>query len=91
VERIVRRRGGYSFTERAPGRFAKDIGIPTLYIQAKEDRWTELRDIQAFYDATPGVKELWLIEGKMKRFDAYNYFREHPERVLAFAERHFFS
>lgn len=89
VERMVRWRGGYGFQEMAPVRFAKDIEIPTLYVQAKEDRWTELSDIQGFYEATPGAEELWLIEGKMRRFEAYNYVGEHPERVLAFAEKHF--
>jgi len=89
VDRIVQWRGGYSFEEMAPGRFAQDIEIPTMYVQAKEDRWTELSDIQSFYDATPGAEELWLIEGKMRRFEAYNYVGEHPERILAFVEKHF--
>ena len=89
VDKIVQWRGGYAFKDMAPGRFARDIEIPTLYVQAQEDPWTELSDIQGFYDATPGAKELWLIEGKMRRFEAYNHLGEHPEKMLAFVERHF--
>jgi hypothetical protein len=89
VDRIVRWRGGYAFAEMAPGRFAPDIEIPTMYVQAREDRWTELSDIQGFYEATPGARELWLIEGQMRRFEAYNYVGQNPGRVLAFVEEHF--
>jgi pimeloyl-ACP methyl ester carboxylesterase len=89
VDRIVRWRGGYAFKDMLPGKYARDIDIPTMYVQAKEDPWTELSDIQSFYDATPGAEELWLIEGKMRRFEAYNYVGEHPERMLAFIKKHF--
>jgi pimeloyl-ACP methyl ester carboxylesterase len=89
VDKIVQLRGGYAFEEMAPGRFCKDIDIPTMYIQAKEDPWTDLDDIRSFYESTPGAEELWLIEGEMGRFDAYNYVGEHPERVLDFVVRHF--
>jgi pimeloyl-ACP methyl ester carboxylesterase len=89
VAKIVQWRGGYAFKDMTPGKFAKDIEIPTFYIQAKEDPWTELSDIQSFYDTTPGAKELWLIQGKMRRFEAYNHVGEHPEKILAFIEKHF--
>ncbi|MBN1888738.1 MAG: hypothetical protein JW850_12145 [Thermoflexales bacterium] len=89
VARIVQLRGGYALEDMGPGQFARDIEIPTMYVQAKEDPWTELSDIQGFYDATPGPKELWLIEGKMARFEAYNYVGQHPERILAFIAKHF--
>jgi alpha-beta hydrolase superfamily lysophospholipase len=89
VDRMVRWRGGYAFSEMQPGKFAGDIEIPTMYIQARDDPWTEISDIQSFYDATPSAEELWLIEGVDKRFEAYNYVGEHPERVLAFIRKHF--
>ncbi|MBN1304125.1 MAG: alpha/beta fold hydrolase [Anaerolineales bacterium] len=89
VNQILKWRGGYSLEEMAPGRFAKDIEIPTMYVQAREDPWTELSDIQGFYESTPGAEELWFIEGKMGRFDAYNFIGEQPEKVLAFVNRHF--
>ncbi|MBN2387084.1 MAG: hypothetical protein JXB85_08690 [Anaerolineales bacterium] len=89
IDRITRWRGGFSLQEMSPRLFIKDVHVPTFYIQAKEDRWTELGEIQAFYAASPGPKELWLIEGIKKRFVAYNYVGEHPERILEFARRYF--
>ena len=89
VDKIVQWRGGFPLADMAPGQFARDIEIPTMYIQAKEDPWTLLSDVQSFYDSTPGAEELWLIEGKMRRFEAYNYVGEHPEKILAFIEEHF--
>jgi pimeloyl-ACP methyl ester carboxylesterase len=89
VRKIVQWRGGYALEDMSPGQFAKDIEIPTMYVQAKEDPWTELGDIQRFYDSTPGAEELWFIEGKMRRFEAYNYVGEHPEKILSFVEKHF--
>ncbi len=88
VNLLVKWRGGHSLEEMSPIHFVHDIGVPTLYVQAREDPWTELSDITDFYNNTPGEKELWLIEGKMGRFDAYNYVGEHPKRILEFIQKH---
>jgi alpha-beta hydrolase superfamily lysophospholipase len=89
VDRLTQWQGGYALADMSPLKYAPDIEIPVLYVQAREDPWTELSDIQAFYEATTGPKEFWWIEGKMRRFNAYNHVGEHPERVLTFAKTHF--
>jgi len=89
VDRLVQWRGGFGLEEMSPLRYARHIRVPTLYVQAWEDPWTELSDIESFHEATPGPNELWFIQGKMGRFDAYNYVGDHPERILAFARDHF--
>jgi pimeloyl-ACP methyl ester carboxylesterase len=89
LDAIVQLRGGFALDKMSPLAAARDITIPTFYIQAREDPWTELSDTQAFYDATPGPKELWLVDGVKKRFEMYNYIGQHPERVLAFTREHF--
>lgn len=89
VDRFVRWRGGFAFEEMSPLRFAKDVEVPTFYIQAREDPWTELSDVESFYNATAGPKDLWWIGGKMRRFEAYNYVCRNPERVVAFARKYF--
>ena len=88
IDRIVRLRGGYSLKAMSPREYVQDVAIPTLYIQAREDRWTELADIQSFYQGTAGLKELWLIDGIKRRFEAYNYVGENPEQILAFVGEH---
>ncbi|MBN1120347.1 MAG: alpha/beta hydrolase [Anaerolineae bacterium] len=86
VDWLVQLRGGYSLKAMSPLEYASDVAVPSLFVQAREDRWTELHDIESIYDAVQGPKEFWWIEGKMMRFDAYNYVGQHPERVLQFIE-----
>jgi pimeloyl-ACP methyl ester carboxylesterase len=89
VETLCRWRGGYSLQEMSPQKYARDINVPTLHVQAKADPWTTLSDVRSIYEAIAGPKELWLIEGKLRRFDTYTYVSRQPERVLDFAEKHF--
>jgi pimeloyl-ACP methyl ester carboxylesterase len=85
---VVQRRGGHPLQAMTPRPYVKDLRIPTFYIQAKHDRWTELSDLQGFYDDTPPPKALWWIEEKINRFEAYNYVGEHPERILEFINQY---
>jgi hypothetical protein len=80
--------GGYPLTDMSPLAYCTDLRVPVLYIQGRHDPWTELEDIQSFYAATPGEKELHLIEEKMRRFEVYNLIGERPEKVLAFLGKH---
>jgi pimeloyl-ACP methyl ester carboxylesterase len=89
VDRFVQWRGGYAFKEMSPLAYAKDVKVPTLVIQAREDPWFEVSDVEGVYDALAGPKELWWIEGKMRRFEAYNHVCANPERTIAFAKEHF--
>jgi pimeloyl-ACP methyl ester carboxylesterase len=89
VDRFVQWRGGFAFKEMSPLAYAKDVQVPTLVIQAREDPWFEVSDVEGVYDALPGLKELWWIEGKMRRFEAYNHVCKNPERVIAFAQKWF--
>jgi dienelactone hydrolase len=91
VDQFVQWRGGFAFAEMSPLEYAKDIKVPTLVIQAREAPWFEASDVQGFYDATAGPKELWWIEGKMRRFDAYNLVCKNPAQIVAFAREHFSS
>ena len=88
TEKICIERGGYAFSAMSPLLYAKDIFVPTLYVQAKSDPWTELDYVMDTYKATPEPKELLLLEGKMHRFDTYNYFGEHPEKMLQFFSKY---
>ena len=88
VNKLCQWRGGYSFEEMSPLPYCKEITAPTLYVQARQDPWTELSDIERMYETTPEPKELWFIEGDMSRFDTYNYVGEHPEKVVAFINQY---
>jgi pimeloyl-ACP methyl ester carboxylesterase len=86
---FYRWQGGYSLEEMSPMNYAKDVEIPTLIVQAEADTWTTLTDITGIYGDVAGPKQLWLIEGKMKRFDTYLYFNSKPDRIIEFAREHF--
>lgn len=88
VDRISQWRGGYPLKEMSPKNFVKDIYVPTLYVQARSDPWAELSDIQGFYEQTPEPKKFLMLDEKMARFDTYNYFGDHPEKLLEFLEKH---
>ena len=89
IDRFARWRGGYALKDMSPLAYAQDVDIPTLYIQARDDPWTDLADTHGFYEATSGPKELWLIDGIQRRFETYNYVGEHPERIVSFVRQHF--
>jgi pimeloyl-ACP methyl ester carboxylesterase len=89
VDRFVQWRGGFAFREMTPLAYAKDVKVPTLVIQARKDPWFEVGDVEGIYDALAGPKEMWWIEGKMRRFEAYNHVCKNPEWIVAFAQKWF--
>ncbi len=88
IKAIVKWRGGHAMEDMSPKDYAKDISVPTLFIQAESDPWTELSDIKGFYETTPGQKDFWMIKEKIPRFETYNYVSEHPEKMLAYFNKY---
>lgn len=88
VEKRCVKKGGYSWNEMSALPYAKDIRVPTLYIQAETDPWIDTKFIEDVYNATPSPKEILWLKGEMARFDTYNYFGEHPEKMLEFLKKY---
>jgi len=88
IKAMVKWRGGHSLEDMSPKDFTPDIPVPTLYIQAESDPWTELSDIQNFYEKTPTQKDFWMIKEKIPRFETYNYVSQHPEKILTFLKKY---
>jgi uncharacterized protein len=83
VKRFVVWRGGQPLDKMSPREYVRDIHVPTLYVQARNDPWTDLRDIQSFYDNTPdNPREFFWIEGTTHRFESYSYFENQPAKML---------
>jgi predicted alpha/beta hydrolase len=75
--------GAYTLNQMSPLEYVGDIKVPTMYVQARNDPWTELSDIQGFYDNTPdNPKEFFWIDDTLHRFDSYVYFQNKPEKML---------
>lgn len=83
VKKLMVWRGAHPLGEMSPKKYVKDIKVPTLYVQARNDPWTDLSDIQGFYADTPdNPKEFFWIEDTTHRFESYSYFQDRPEKML---------
>lgn len=87
VKRFVNWRSKHPLEKMSPYEYVKDLKVPTLYVQARNDPWTELTDIQSFYDNTPEPKEFYWIENTKHRFESYSYFQKKPEKMLEWLEK----
>ncbi len=83
VKKFVVWRGAHPLEKMSPKEYVTDIKVPTLYVQARNDPWTELSDIEDFYRDTPdNPKEFFWIEDTTHRFESYSYFQDRPEKML---------
>jgi uncharacterized protein len=83
VKKIMLWRGAHPLEKMSPGEYTKDIRVPVLYVQARNDPWTELSDIRGFFDHTPdNPKEFFWIENTSHRFESYSYFEDKPRVML---------
>ncbi|HAA16483.1 MAG TPA: alpha/beta hydrolase [Cytophagales bacterium] len=68
---------------------AKNIQIPTYFLQVRNDtnsRWT---DVQEIFDNTPVEdKKIEYVEETPWRFKGYTYFSEHPESMIEWFDNH---
>ncbi len=83
--------GGWLAAEMTPHLSAPGVKMPVLMIQVLKDAWTRNpEDAQKTFDLLASTdKELFWIENTTKRFkDGYNYFGRHPEKIIAFFDKH---
>lgn len=87
VKKFVNLRSKYPLEKMSPSEYVKDLKVPVLYVQARNDPWTELSDIQSFYDNTPSTREFYWIENTYHRFESYSYFQKNPEKMLDWLQK----
>lgn len=88
INKRIKAMAGFGLEDMSPVQYIKDITAPILYVQVRNDAWTDPSDVQSFYDNTTAVKEIVWIEGDLERFDGYNYFGENPTKMLGFLKKH---
>ena len=64
------------------------VVTPTLLVQGRKDPWTNLDFINQLYEAIPVEKEMHWLEETQHRFDGYNWFGNHPEKMLEWFDKH---
>lgn len=88
IKQFIVWRGGHPLEKISPGEYVRGLKVPTMYVQARNDPWTELSDIQGFYDTTPdNPREFFWIEDTSHRFESYTYFGDRPEKMLEWVNR----
>ena len=88
ANRLCLWRGGYPLDAAFLLKYAHQVNMPMLYVQARQDPWGGAQEVQKLFEATPGPKKIWWIEETLRRLEAYNYVGDHLENVLAFAGQH---
>lgn len=66
----------------------KHITVPTLVMQNKNDPWTDLRFVQAYYDELRVEKEMLWLDLSKDRAAAYDYLGTNPETLSDFYGRY---
>jgi hypothetical protein len=98
VLRIQIEKYGFGFAD--PREYLPSLTVPVLYAQVKNDIYTfnentGENDIVEIMEVTPTDHDIvWIGSdqeipfGADKRFDAYQYFNEHPQALLDFLNQH---
>lgn len=74
---------GFYLHELTPIPYAKAVTVPTLVAQVRKDSLIDTKDTQEIYDSLSSKeKEIVWIDGTTRRFDGYNYFGDHPDKML---------
>lgn len=84
VERL-----GFDLNERTFMPDVKNISVPTLVIQNRNDPWTDLDFVQRYYDELPGDRnEISWLDLSKDRAAAYDHLGTSPQQLGAFFDKH---
>lgn len=79
---------GVSVTDLSPLSAIARARAPVLIMSGSADRRTRIDETEALFDAAPGPKSLWIVDGAMhENLHAFTP-DEYERRVLAFFEQH---
>lgn len=87
VDRFCRRGSGYPLDGRLLGQLAEQVYTPTLFVQRCVNGRNRGDEGQQLYEAMPGPKQMWWIEGVQDRLGLYNYLAGHLGPVIAFGQQ----
>ncbi|HEX2315614.1 MAG TPA: alpha/beta hydrolase [Thermomonospora sp.] len=83
LDERIRLHTSFRLRDLSPVPWARNVMIPTLLYQVRDDLHTRPDDVQAIYDNIPiADKKLFWIEGTTRRWDGYTYFQKDPAQML---------
>ncbi len=68
--------------------YVKDITIPTLVIQNKNDNMTDLSMVKQYYNDLTGEKEMLWLDLEKKRAAAYDWLGKNPEPIIGWFDKY---
>jgi pimeloyl-ACP methyl ester carboxylesterase len=88
VSHMNRRRTGIDFDHTSFLPYAKDITVPTLVIQNKNDPMTNLDFVRQYHDALTVETEMLWLDLARSRGAAYDYLPKHPDTISKFFDKY---
>lgn len=86
--KVTQSRIGYDLGDRSFLNDVEKISVPTLVVQNKNDPWTNLDMVKAYYDGLTCDKEMMWLDIEKNRFAAYDYIGREPASVTSWFDRH---
>ncbi|MEM7443728.1 MAG: alpha/beta hydrolase [Pseudomonadota bacterium] len=86
--RVTKQRLGFDLNTRSFLPDVKHISVPTLLVQNRNDPWTNLDMVGAYYDGLTVEKEMLWLDIEKNRFAAYDYVGREPDKVMGWFDTH---
>ncbi len=68
--------------------YVKDVSVPTLLIQNKNDPMTNLDMVKQYFSDLPSEKEMLWLDIEKKRGAAYAWVGKHPEKIIGWFNKY---
>ncbi len=82
ANKVIQQKTGIDFNENNFMANVKDITVPTLVIQNKNDPWTSRELVNEYYDRLNVEKELLWLDLEAQRAAGYNWLGKNSEKIL---------
>ncbi|MEX3010311.1 alpha/beta hydrolase family protein [Hoeflea sp. TYP-13] len=86
--KVTAERLGFDLNTRSFLPDARQITVPTMVVQNKNDPWTNLEMVKEYYDNLAVEKEMKWLDIEKSRFAAYDFVGREPEKLFGWFDRH---
>ncbi len=85
--KVTTERLGFDLNDKSFIPDAKQINVPTMVVQNKNDPWTKMDMVQEYYDSLTVEKELKILDIEKSRFAAYDYVGREPASLFGWFDQ----
>lgn len=88
ANKVIEKRTNIDFSTNTFMPNVKNISVPTMVIQNKNDPWTDLEEVKEYYLQLKVEKEMFWINAPNKRAAAYDWIGKNPESILSWFDKY---